>query len=147
MGTGGYHCQACRQCARHLRRKHTATVERPAGSLSLIHISKVSIPDSQLRVGQILSQIESQTDYLFVYNKKSVDVRRTVNVCLLYTSLLLRGTGILHSLYYYIIKILRTVSMRIIIVQAGCHCSKALHIIFITVSYTHLDVYKRQMPN
>ena len=32
MGTGGYHCQACRQCARHLRRKHTATVERPAGS-------------------------------------------------------------------------------------------------------------------
>ena len=42
--------------------------------------AKVSIPDSQLRVGQILSQIESQTDYLFVYNKKSVDVRRTVNV-------------------------------------------------------------------
>lgn len=32
MGTGGYHYQACRQCARHLRRKHTATVERPAGS-------------------------------------------------------------------------------------------------------------------
>ena len=42
--------------------------------------AKVSIPDSQLRVGQILSQFESQTDYLFVYNKKSVDVRRTVNV-------------------------------------------------------------------
>jgi hypothetical protein len=31
-------------------------------------------------VGQVLSQIESQTEYLFVYNKKSVDVRRTVNV-------------------------------------------------------------------
>ena len=35
------------------------------------------------------------------------------------------------QIYPYIIKILRTVSMRIIIVQAGCHCCKALHIIFI----------------
>ena len=42
--------------------------------------AKVSIPNSQLRVGQVLSKIESQTEYLFVYNKKSVDVRRTVNV-------------------------------------------------------------------
>ena len=42
--------------------------------------AKVNIPSSQLRVGQVLSQIESQTEYLFVYNKKSVDVRRTVNV-------------------------------------------------------------------
>ena len=42
--------------------------------------AKVSIPNSQLRVGQVLSKIESQTEYLFVYNKKNVDVRRTVNV-------------------------------------------------------------------
>ena len=42
--------------------------------------AKVNIPSSQLRVGQVLSKIESQTEYLFVYNKKSVDVRRTVNV-------------------------------------------------------------------
>lgn len=42
--------------------------------------AKVSIPNSQLRVGQVLAKIESQTEYLFVYNKKSVDVRRTVNV-------------------------------------------------------------------
>lgn len=42
--------------------------------------AKVSIPNAQLRVGQVLTQIESQTESLFVYNKKSVDVRRTVNV-------------------------------------------------------------------
>lgn len=42
--------------------------------------AKVSIPNSRLRVGQVLSKIESQTEYLFVYNKKSVDVRRAVNV-------------------------------------------------------------------
>ena len=42
--------------------------------------AKVSIPNAQLKVGQVLAQIESQTEYLFVYNKKSVDVRRTVNV-------------------------------------------------------------------
>ena len=41
---------------------------------------KVNIPNSQLRVGQVLAKIEAQTEYLFVYNKKSVDVRRTVNV-------------------------------------------------------------------
>ncbi|WP_300699679.1 TonB-dependent receptor [Bacteroides sp.] len=42
--------------------------------------AKVSIPNAQLRVGQVLTRIESQTEYLFVYNKKSVDVRRTVNI-------------------------------------------------------------------
>lgn len=42
--------------------------------------AKVSIPSSQLRVGQVLAKIESQTEYLFVYNRKSVDVRRSVNV-------------------------------------------------------------------
>ena len=33
-----------------------------------------------LRVGQVLEQIESQTEYLFVYNKQNVDVRRTVDI-------------------------------------------------------------------
>ncbi len=34
----------------------------------------------RLRVGQVLEQIESQTEYLFVYNKQNVDVRRTVDI-------------------------------------------------------------------
>ena len=42
--------------------------------------AKVSIPNARLRVGQVLEQIESQTEYLFVYNKKNVDVRRTVDI-------------------------------------------------------------------
>ena len=42
--------------------------------------ARISIPRSELRVGEILDKIEAQTEYLFVYNKKSVDVRRTVNV-------------------------------------------------------------------
>lgn len=42
--------------------------------------AKVSIAHAQLKVGQVLAKIESQTEYLFVYNKKNVDVRRTVNV-------------------------------------------------------------------
>lgn len=42
--------------------------------------AKVSIANAQLKVGQVLAKIESQTEYLFVYNKKNVDVRRTVNV-------------------------------------------------------------------
>ena len=42
--------------------------------------AKVSIQNSRLRVGQVLEQIESQTEYLFVYNKKNVDVRRTVDI-------------------------------------------------------------------
>ena len=42
--------------------------------------TRISIPRSELRVGEILDKIEAQTEYLFVYNKKSVDVRRTVNV-------------------------------------------------------------------
>ena len=33
--------------------------------------AKVSIQNSRLRVGQVLEQIESQTEYLFVYNKKT----------------------------------------------------------------------------
>ncbi|MDR0962705.1 MAG: STN domain-containing protein, partial [Mediterranea sp.] len=40
----------------------------------------VRIPRSERRVGDILRQIEEQTEYLFVYNKKSVDVRRTVRI-------------------------------------------------------------------
>ena len=41
---------------------------------------KISIPRSSLKVSELLSKIESQTEYLFVYNKKNVDTRRTVNV-------------------------------------------------------------------
>lgn len=42
--------------------------------------AKISIPRANLKVSELLSKIESQTDYLFVYNKKNVDTRRTVNV-------------------------------------------------------------------
>ena len=42
--------------------------------------AKISIPRSSLKVSELLSKIESQTEYLFVYNKKNVDTRRTVNV-------------------------------------------------------------------
>jgi TonB-linked SusC/RagA family outer membrane protein len=42
--------------------------------------AKASISKSPVRVGELLAQIESQTEYLFVYNKKKVDVRRMVNV-------------------------------------------------------------------
>ena len=42
--------------------------------------AKISIPRSTLKVSELLTQIESQTDYLFVYNKKSVDTKRVVNV-------------------------------------------------------------------
>ena len=38
--------------------------------------TRISIPRSELRVGEILDKIEAQTEYLFVYNKKSVDVRK-----------------------------------------------------------------------
>ena len=42
--------------------------------------TKISIPRSSLKVSELLSKIESQTKYLFVYNKKNVDTRRWVNV-------------------------------------------------------------------
>lgn len=42
--------------------------------------AKISIPRSSLKVSELLSKIESQTEYLFVYNKKNVDTRRTVDV-------------------------------------------------------------------
>ena len=42
--------------------------------------AKVSIPRSSLKVSELLSKIESQTEYLFVYNKRNVDTRRTVDV-------------------------------------------------------------------
>ena len=42
--------------------------------------ARVSIQNARLRVGQVLEQIESQTEYLFVYNKQNVDVRRTVDI-------------------------------------------------------------------
>ncbi|MDR0977327.1 MAG: TonB-dependent receptor [Prevotellaceae bacterium] len=40
----------------------------------------VSMARSKCKVGDVIRQIEEQTEYLFVYNKKSVDVRRTVQV-------------------------------------------------------------------
>ena len=42
--------------------------------------AKISIESGAIQVGQLLSQIESQTDYLFVYNKKNIDLKRIVNV-------------------------------------------------------------------
>ena len=42
--------------------------------------AKINIVHSNLKVSELLSQIESQTDYLFVYNKKSVDTGRIVAV-------------------------------------------------------------------
>ena len=42
--------------------------------------AKISIPRSSLTVSELLSKIESQTDYLFVYNKQNVDTKRTVTV-------------------------------------------------------------------
>ena len=42
--------------------------------------ARVVVPQSHIRVGELLSQIESQTEYLFVYNKRNVDVRRTVDL-------------------------------------------------------------------
>ena len=42
--------------------------------------AKISIPRANLKVSELLSKIESQTEYLFVYNKKNVDTRRTVDV-------------------------------------------------------------------
>lgn len=42
--------------------------------------AKISIPRSNLKVSELLSKIESQTEYLFVYNKKNVDTKRMVTV-------------------------------------------------------------------
>ena len=42
--------------------------------------AKINITDSNIRIGDLLEQIESQTEYLFVYNKKNVDTKRVVNV-------------------------------------------------------------------
>ncbi|MFV0545131.1 MAG: TonB-dependent receptor [Bacteroides sp.] len=42
--------------------------------------NKVNITHSKQNVGELLSQIESQTDYLFVYNKKNVDINRQISL-------------------------------------------------------------------
>ena len=42
--------------------------------------AKVNIAQSNLKVSDLLSQIESQTDYLFVYNKQTVNTNRVVSV-------------------------------------------------------------------
>lgn len=41
---------------------------------------KVRVSESPIRIGELLTQIESQTEYLFVYNKRNVDIRRTVDI-------------------------------------------------------------------
>ena len=38
--------------------------------------AKVSIQNAQLRVEQVLKQIELQTEFLFVYSKQNVNVRQ-----------------------------------------------------------------------
>lgn len=42
--------------------------------------AKVHIVKGNMQIGTLLSKIESQTNYLFVYNKKNVDVNRVINV-------------------------------------------------------------------
>ena len=42
--------------------------------------ARITIPRSTLNISELLSTIESQTEYLFVYNKKNVDVKRNVKV-------------------------------------------------------------------
>ncbi len=42
--------------------------------------AKVNISDADMKISDLLSQIESQTEYLFVYNKRNVDTQRVVSV-------------------------------------------------------------------
>jgi len=43
-------------------------------------VSKVSISKSNVRILEMIDEIEHQTDYLFIYNKNEVDVNRKVSV-------------------------------------------------------------------
>lgn len=43
-------------------------------------IMKVSIVGNNISTGQVIDEIESQTDYLFVYNTKDVDLSRVVSL-------------------------------------------------------------------
>ncbi len=42
--------------------------------------ARVNIVSKNIQVGNLLSQVESQTEYLFVYNKENVDLKRTVHI-------------------------------------------------------------------
>lgn len=42
--------------------------------------AKITISQSEIKVGDLLNLIESQTDYLFVYNKKNVDLERRISI-------------------------------------------------------------------
>ncbi|NDV57689.1 SusC/RagA family TonB-linked outer membrane protein [Bacteroides sp. 519] len=42
--------------------------------------AKVTITQSDIKVNDLLNLIESQTNYLFVYNKRNIDLRRRVNI-------------------------------------------------------------------
>ncbi len=41
---------------------------------------KVKIPGPSLKVWQLIDEIESQTDYLFVYNRRNINLDRTVDI-------------------------------------------------------------------
>lgn len=41
---------------------------------------KATISQTNITVGDLLNQIEEQTEYLFVYNKKNVDVKRVISI-------------------------------------------------------------------
>ena len=42
--------------------------------------AKVNLDANDMKVAQLISAIESQTNYLFVYNKKNVDLNRKVKI-------------------------------------------------------------------
>lgn len=42
--------------------------------------AKVSLESNTIKVAQLISAIEAQTNYLFVYNKKNVDLNRKVKI-------------------------------------------------------------------
>ena len=42
--------------------------------------AKVSLDTNIMKVAQLISAIESQTNYLFVYSKKNVDLSRKVKI-------------------------------------------------------------------
>lgn len=42
--------------------------------------ARIVIPKSEIRVGELLTIIEEQTEYLFVYNKRNVDLKRLVYI-------------------------------------------------------------------
>lgn len=56
------------------RRKHCPS------ECNRVHGSKISLKTQNCTIESVIQQIEKQTDYLFVYDKNDVDVKRTVYV-------------------------------------------------------------------